>query len=242
MFDSVEANAQMIFPYIIASDRAEVFSEDYFQRHFPLTWAYLSKFKEMLLKRNINSKEAKWYQFGRTQSLTEFHDSPKLIWHVLSTEPTYVYDEKNLKFTGGGNGPYYSLISNSDYSPLYILGILSHPLIEAMVKAGASEFRGAYYSHGKQFIEDLPIRQIDFANAQERKQYNDIVKTVKQLIATRAKYNQTYIGAKKIVLERKFNYLNASLINQINLLYEITFDEVNTVLNDEMFLTDLNED
>lgn len=243
LFDSVTPNAQLIFPYVVADDKAEVFSESYFQENFPLTWAYLSSFQVPLSKRSINgSKEPKWYQFGRSQSLTKFHNSPKLIWPVLSTKPSYIYDENNLQFTGGGNGPYYSLISNSGYSPLYILGILTHPVFEAMVKAGASEFRGAYYSHGKQFIENLPIRQINFTDAKQKKQHNEIAKIVMQLISAKANYNTVYIGMKKRVLERKLEYLNNSLIDQINLLYQITNDDINTVLSDEMFLTDSNED
>lgn len=243
LFDSVTPNAQIIFPYTIADDKAEVFSEDYFEANYPLTWAYLNNFQDSLSKRSINgSKQPKWYQYGRSQSLTKFHDTPKLIWPVLSTKASYIHDVDNLQFTGGGNGPYYSLISNSEYSPLYLLGILSHPLFEAMVKAGASEFRGAYYSHGKQFIENLPVRQIDFTDKAQVKQYNEVVKTVEQLIAAKQGYNQVYLGARKRVFERKIDFLFDKLVALINKLYGISDDEMNIVLNDEMFLTDLNED
>lgn len=243
LFDSVKSNAQIIFPYLIEDGKANTFSEEYFQRNFPLSWAYLNLFKEPLSKRSINgSKEPMWYQFGRSQSLTKFHDSPKLIWPVLSTKPSYIYDENNIQFTGGGNGPYYALTSHNDYSLLFILGIISHPLFEAMVKAGASEFRGAYYSHGKQFIENLPIKPIDFTNSNQKEQHDNIVKTVKEIIATKEKYNTTYIGSKRNIFQRKINYLNDNLIEQVNKLYSISNEEMNIVLNDEMFLNDLNED
>jgi len=243
LFDSVVPNAQLIFPYTILDDKAEVFSEDYLEANYPLAWAYLNHFREPLSKRNINgSKEPKWYQYGRSQSLTKFHDTSKLIWPVLSTKASYIHDSDNIQFTGGGNGPYYSLISKPPYSPLYILGILSHPLFEAMVKAGASEFRGAYYSHGKQFIENLPIIQIDFTDKVQIKNYTEIVKTVEMLIATKHGYRQVYLGARKNVFERKINFLSDKLITLINKLYGISNEEMNIVLNDEMFLTDLNED
>lgn len=242
LFDTVKANAQLIFPYTIQADKAEVFSEDYFQQNFPLTWAYLNNFKEPLSKRSINGNSPKWYQYGRSQSLTRFHNTQKLIWSVLSTKPPYVFDQNNLQFTGGGNGPYYSLFTNSDYSLHYILGILAHPLFEAMVKAGASEFRGAYYSHGKQFIENLPIRRIDFAIADEKKLHDELVKTVKKLIETKAAYNEVYLGAKKKVLQHKMNLLFSSLITQVNSLYEISNEEMDAVLNDEELNNELNEE
>ena len=243
LFDTIKPNAQIIFPYTIQADKAEVFPEDFFQENFPLTWAYLKNSKEELSKRSINGiKEPKWYQFGRSQSLTRFHNNKKLIWSVLSTKSGYVFDENNLQFTGGGNGPYYSLFTSSDYSLYYILGILSHPIFEAMVKSGASEFRDAYYSHGKQFIENLPIRKIDFAKAAETKLHSEIVKTVKSLIATKATYNGIYIAAKKKVMQHKMNLLFTSLVEQINSLYGITNDELNTVLYDEEINNELNED
>ncbi|MBE2228622.1 MAG: Eco57I restriction-modification methylase domain-containing protein [Ignavibacteria bacterium] len=243
LFDTVSPNAQLIFPYNIYNDKVEVFKEGNFRKNFPLTWAYLNTFKRQLEERNINgSGEQKWYQFGRSQSLAKFHNTKKLIWPVLSTKPNYIYDEANLQFTGGGNGPYYSLISNSVYSPLYLLGILSHPLIEAMVKAGASEFRGDYYSHGKQFIENLPIREIDFENKKEVKLYKTVIDIVKRLIVTKIMYNRVYERSKKNLLNRRLDYLKNSLIIYINELYQITQEEMNLVLNDEVFLAAIIEE
>lgn len=243
LFDTVSPNAQLIFPYTIANNKADVFSEKYFKNNFPLAWDYLNDFKGILSKRSINgSKEPKWYQYGRSQSLTKFHNAPKLIWPVLSTKPSYIFDNNNLQFTGGGNGPYYSLMSNSHYSVLFILGILAHPLFEAMVKAGASEFRGAYYSHGKQFIANLPVRSIDSSDAGQVKQHDKIVSIVKQLIGTRANYNRAHLGSRKKVLQGKLDYLSTHLINQINSLYDITAKDINIVLNDEMLTTPTNEE
>lgn len=238
LFDTISPNAQMIFPYVIEEGKAEAISDEYFNENYPLCWAYLNEHKEQLEKRSINGKDPKWYQFGRSQSLTRFHDSSKLIWHVLSTKPSYILDEQNVQFTGGGNGPYYSLVNDSEYDILYFMGILSHPLFENMVKAGASEFRGAYYSHGKQFIENIPIRIIDQDNPNEVKLYRTIIKSVKDLIKTKGQYNEAY-GARRVVFQRKLDMLNNTLIESINTLYGISTEEFNTVLHDEMFTNEL---
>ena len=42
-------------------------------------------------------------------------------------------------------------------STLYLLAILNHPFCEAIIRTNTSLFRGGYYSHGKQFIQNLPI-------------------------------------------------------------------------------------
>jgi len=241
VFDTVDGNAQMIFPYQIV-DGAEPFSEDEMKDYFPLAWEYLNRYRTPLSKRSINgSREPKWYQFGRSQSLTRFHDAPKLIWPVLSTKPSYIYDTLNLQFTGGGNGPYYSLFSKGEYSPLYILGILVHPLMEARIKSRASEFRGEYYSHGKQFIESLPIKAIDFDSPADVVIHQTIVEFVKQLIETRVSIQNASQPDRRQVLNRKYAYLQDALIEEVNKLYGVTNDDITKVLNDPNLITEIEE-
>ena len=239
LFDTIEGNAQIIFPYYINDNQAVLMSEKQFSTNFPLAWTYLNYFKGNLEKRSLQGKNPKWYQFGRSQSLAKFHNTPKLIWSVLSTEAPYAIDNTDLQFTGGGNGPYYALLKKSNYSLLYFLGILSHPLIESMVKSGASEFRGEYYSHGKQFLDNLPIRKIDFNKSDEAEKYKFIIKTVQNLVDTKIKLNKAMYSSKRTVLKRKEHVLYGQLIQTINDLYQISDEEFETVMNDEMFTTEL---
>ncbi|CUK70650.1 N-6 DNA methylase [Listeria monocytogenes] len=241
-FDTIEGNAQIIFPYMINNNEAELFEETYFENTYPLAWKYLSSQKEILVKRNLQGNNPKWYQFGRSQSLVKFNDSEKLVWSVLSTQAPYVLDKKNLLFTGGGNGPYYGLLNKSKYSLLYFLGILSHPVIEAMVKSGASEFRGDYYSHGKQFIEKLPIKKIDFENKMEVELYDIIIDAVNNLIVTTSIFKSEKNSERRKVMDRKMELLRKKIISSINKLYNISDKEFETVLNDKVLSTVTGED
>ncbi|MBN2285452.1 MAG: N-6 DNA methylase [Tissierellales bacterium] len=241
-FESIEGNAQMIFPYEIVGDKAILLGEDTLKNNYPLVWTYLNEYKLKLEKRKLQGKNPKWYQFGRSQSLVKFHNAEKLVWSVLATRPPYVLDTSNLLFTGGGNGPYYGLLNKSNYSLLYFLGILSHPVIESMVKAGASEFRGSYYSHGKQFMLNLPIRKIDFSNQDDAKRYNEVVKIVRNLIKTTAQFKSEKNSTRKKVLDRKLGTLYGQLIGLINDLYQISDEEFATVMNDEMLTVAIGDD
>lgn len=233
-FESIEGNAQMIFPYTIESDEPKLIDEKTLESEYPLAWTYLSDNKGALEKRSLQGSNPQWYQFGRSQSLIKFHNAEKLVWSVLSTRPPYILDTKNLLFTGGGNGPYYGLLNKSKYSLLYFLGILSHPVIECIVKSGASEFRGAYYSHGKQFVEKLPIKKIDFTNEDETEKYENIIMLVRNIINTTAQCKTEKNRARKIVLDRKLGTLESQLNMLINDLYQISDEEFSTVINDEM--------
>jgi hypothetical protein len=57
----------------------------------------------------------------------------------------------------------------------YLLAVLHHPLCEAMVRTNTSTFRGGYYSHGKQFIEHLPVPA---AGDPERAEVEELVRGV----------------------------------------------------------------
>jgi len=159
-------NSWIIYPYELVTNangvtRARLLQPKELKANFPGCWAYLKARRKELEKRNITGgveAERQWYQYGRSQSLTKF-DRPKIILPVLSVEPRYSFDEANTMFTGGGNGPYYMVRAREerDVSELYLLALLNHPFTEALIRTNTSTFRGGYYSHGKQFIENLPI-------------------------------------------------------------------------------------
>ena len=235
LFQTITPNAQLIFPYTVLSTGAKVFDEAAFQASYSYGWQYMEYYRPILERRSINgSKEPKWYQYGRSQSLTKFHDVPKLIWSVLALRAGYAYDDQNTLFTGGGNGPYYALLQTSNYSLHYILAILSHPLWEAMIKAGSSPFRGGYYSHGRQFLENLPIRIIDFTNARERDTHDAIAQTARQVVDTQSMYDRAKAPPQREVSGRKLKALVDRMTKQVNELYGITEEEIQVVADDEL--------
>jgi hypothetical protein len=165
--------------------------------------------------------------------LTRFTDEPKLIWPVLSTEPCYAYDDHNFVFSGGGNGPYYGLRSlpKTSLSLYYLQAILSHPVIEAMVRVRSSAFRGGYKSHGKQFIKDLPIRIIDFSNATEATYYQEIVLLVQQLITNSEDQTKATIPQQQNLLAKHNRLLQQRIQAIVEHLYSIDHNDVKTIID-----------
>ena len=164
-YSRAEANRWMIFPYEVVRGarrtEARLIQPDEMERRFPGCWAYLAARRAELERRSVTGGAEgtrQFYQFGRSQSLTKF-DSPKIILPILSLDARYAYDEADITVTGGGNGPYYMIRPRpgARESNAFLLAVLHHPLCEAMVRTNTSTFRGGYYSHGKQFIERLPV-------------------------------------------------------------------------------------
>lgn len=192
-YADIEPNMMLIFPYHhTVKGKPILYSIDEMKASFPKTLAYLEEYKDDLEKRSIPRRTGdNWYQFGRSQSIKRFSEGEHLIWSVLSTEGNYVYDDKTICFTGGGNGPFYGLEKkfSTKESLYYIQALLNYWLLERVAKSKASTFRGDYYSHGKQFIAKLPIYRIDFDNIEEIEKHDEIVSSVKTIMGLKQRRN-----------------------------------------------------
>lgn len=232
-FGQPEANAWMIFPYELVSTpkgklRARLLQPDEMAANYPHCLDYLIARREALEGRNVvggAADERQFYQYGRSQSLTKF-DTPKIILPVLSREPRYAYDVFNTIITGGGNGPYYMIRAKDDapISTLYLLAILNHPLCEAMIRTNTSVFRGGYYSHGKQFIKDLPIPIHDdgAVKAAIEQQAQRVVHALGALNAARTPHERTR-------RERAARDARAQLERQVSGLFGLSGDDAEII-------------
>jgi len=237
-------NAYIIFPYVVTDDKARLYSQDEMQKQFSLCWEYLNVYKADLLKRHDPSRPVdQWYRYGRSQSLTKFDGEPKIIWSTLSLEARYAYDESNILFTGGGNGPYYGLkeLPDSPFSLYYFLAILSHPVFDAMVQVGASQFRGGYSSYGKQFIQNIPIRVIDFSKLRDKELYENVVGLVQNLIQVTDALASTMLPRKRMLLVRQASALKEEIDQLVDQLYGIDDDDIKLLKDAEVVLEEIDE-
>ena len=236
-FGKPKYNAFMIFPYWIdKKGHAKLYTQKKMKTKFPECWAYLKSFRSNLENRSVQGyTKQSWYRFGRSQSLTKFNDQPKLIWPVLSLETRYSYDDSNVVITGGGNGPYYALRPkpDSDLSIFYLLSILSHPVMESFIRARSSKFRGGYGSHGKQFLTNIPIREINFDKKVDAKLYKNIVDTAKTLISRVESFQSSTTPVKRSLFKRQITVQRKKLFKHIEKLYGFSQDELQTIVDFE---------
>jgi len=227
-----KANSWMIFPYRLVANAsgktvARLIQPDDFRRDYPGCFAYLEARRGDLAGRNVvggAAAERQWYQYGRSQSLTKF-DSAKIILPILSLEPRYAYDDANTVVTGGGNGPYYLVRPKAGAAVTlrYLLAVLNHPLAEAIVRTNTSTFRGGYYSHGKQFIEGIPVP----VPAQEV--LDEIDGLVGDLIRTLGEADAARTPHQKTAKEREVADLRAEVETCVSDVFGLSAEELETV-------------
>jgi methylase of polypeptide subunit release factors len=229
-----EPDAWAIFPYEIEATerglRANVISPDRMEAEFPLAWAYLQAHREQLEGRSITpSTPETWYRYGRSQSLTKL-DAEKIIVRVLSLVPQYNWDPDGLLVPGGGDGgPYYLIrpLADSPVSLAFLIALLSHPVIDAMVwEAGGREYRGGYFPHRKAFLEGLPVPTHDLAHAER------VAELTQALIETTIQLRHEADAQVRLVLERDRAAQRAKIEREVSTLLGLSDSDLKAVVGE----------
>lgn len=220
----------LLYPYYLTKDkRAELIAVEKISSDYPATWSYLQS-KESLLRDREGGKwnHAQWYAFGRTQNLTQMNE-PKLIIQVISKTGKYAYDEDGIYFTGGGNGPYYGvrwLDANNPHSLHYLQGLLTSKLLDIYLHSISSPFRGGYWSYGKRFIEQLPIRTINFSDPADKVRHDRMVELVERMLALHKRLAAARVPHDKTIIQQQITVIDKQIDGLVYELYGVTGEEI----------------
>lgn len=233
-YERIVPNRYVIFPYENNNGHPSLININDLRNNYPNAFAYLSDYRDELDRRSMpNRTEETWYAFGRSQSLRRFVSGEHLIWPVLSLDSNYVYDDDNIVFSGGGNGPFYGIEMKRDSreSIFYIQAILNHWLLELIVKQSANMFSGGYYSHGKQFIADLPVYKIDWNDEDMVNKHDAIVEKVHLIENLSECEKQAPNSSVRETYKRTVNAAKSELEKLIDELYGV--EGLRMVMSDE---------
>jgi len=227
-----EPDAWAIFPYEIDEGgkrpRANVIPPERMEADFPLAWQYLNAHRGELEERNVSpSTPETWYRYGRSQSLAKL-DGEKIIIRVLSLVPQYNWDPDGLLVPSGGDaGPYYLLRPrpDSDAPAMFLIALLSHPSIDAMVlDASGKVYRGGYFPHRKAFLKDVPVP------LSEPDRIAEIASATQELVTSTMRFRNETDPDIRIALERDRAQQRARIEEQVSDLLGLTADEVREVV------------
>jgi hypothetical protein len=228
-FRHPESQHWIIFPYRLRGEQAELIPAKEMAESYPRAWEYLNG-KGMILRDRESGKwnHAHWYAFGRTQNLTQM-DDPKLIVQVISLYGRYAYDDAGLYFTGGGNGPYYGIRWREPinrHSLHYLQALLGCHLLDFFLRRVSSPFRGGYWSYGKRFIEQLPVRTIDFDDPDDVALHDKMVALVERMLDLHKKLAAATIPAEKKLYQRQIEATDEEIDALVYQLYGLTDEEI----------------
>lgn len=247
-YRTFKPNARVFFPYKKDNDgHLQLIPLATIQRRYPLFYTFLMAAKPELSKgsRDIQPKPTtvdEWYRYGRHQSLEACEVEEKMIVGVLAQTDKYAIDNNGTLVSSGGTAGYclVSIPSGCEYSIYYIQAILGSIQGEWLASLYGEIFRGGYIARGTKVLNQIPIREIDFKNPNERKIHDDIVVRQKRLIGLGDKLSKASKNQRSLIpLQRQFDLLKQEQQNVINMLYGMKNDEVALIPKiKELYATD----
>lgn len=247
-YRTFKPNVRVFFPYKKDNDgHLQLIPLATIQRRYPLFYTFLMAAKPELSKgsRDIQPKPTtvdEWYRYGRHQSLEACEVEEKMIVGVLAQTDKYAIDNNGTLVSSGGTAGYclVSIPSGCEYSIYYIQAILGSIQGEWLASLYGEIFRGGYIARGTKVLNQIPIREIDFTNPNERKIHDDIVVRQKRLIGLGDKLSKASKNQRSLIpLQRQFDLLKQEQQNVINMLYGMKNDEVALIPKiKELYATD----
>lgn len=156
----------IIYPHIRNNGKTEIISEDRFQTSYPLTFSYLSNFKNKLTDKKIRYKTnpSFWYSLHNSRDLNIF-ECKKIITPYLANNCQMTIDNCGEFVT---NDKCSILILKPQYQQLYelFLGVLNSKLMWFYINKTSSEFSGGYFAFTNLFLNPFPFPEISEKNSE----------------------------------------------------------------------------
>ena len=162
-----------------------------------------------------------WYKYGRTQALTAFINTPKLIVRILSKEPMYAYDKDNMLIASGGTAGYCAIseLEDKEYDLEYIQAWLAHPYTEKYFQMQGSDFENGFTARGTFLLKKLPFIKLNFSDAKQKKLYDDVVLKTRKIYALNEQMIKRPDKASVKVLEKEKNRIIVEIQDLIGKVY-----------------------
>ena len=193
------------------------------ENQYPLAWAYLQVNKKILENREKGAfKDSQWYRFGRNQNLGMWEQTKLLIPYMITDLSSYYDIGDNFYFINVTTGGYGITIDENKSSYLYLCGLLNSRLLDFYFKRVSTTFHGGYFAANKQYIEQLPIRTINFSDPAEKAQHDKMVALVESMLELHKRLASAKTPQEKEMLSRQIESTDGAIDRLVYELYGLT--------------------
>jgi hypothetical protein len=225
-YSLLNTDKRIIFPY---DEEGKLFDMQTMKEKFAGTYAYLLDCYDRLVPKCLNGGRGRdvpdatqetWYKYGRTQALTAFVNTPKLIVRVLSKEPMYAYDDTDMLIASGGTAGYCAISQkdNGEYELEYIQAWLAHPYTEKIIQSQGSDFENGFTARGTLLLKELPFVKLDFSDKKQKNIYDEVVSMTRKIYDLN---KQMLIHSDKASINVLGNEKNKLIINIQNMIEKV---------------------
>ena len=189
---------------------------------YPEVFEHLKLYQAQLKWR---ATKQEWYELQQPQyKYVPYFEGVKIIFPDIS---------KGVRFALDING-YYS--SNTTYfiptQDRYVLGLLNSKLAYFCFSILCAGLEGKYETYLRffgQYLEEFPIRIIDFSNSADVARHDRMVALVEQMLDLNKRLVATKTSHERAVLARMVNAVDTQIDRLVYELYELTEEEIAVV-------------
>ncbi|NLN59387.1 MAG: N-6 DNA methylase [Deltaproteobacteria bacterium] len=217
----------VIIPYRVKAGRTELISEDELELSFPYVYAYLNENRTYLEKReHCRMKGPLWYGYIYPKNI-EVMTSPKILVPDIANHASFALDESGRYSFTSGYG--ITLKESIPENLKYILGLLNSKVLDFFLKRVSTTLRGGFFRYFTQFIEQLPIRTINFADPADVALHDQMVSLVEQMLELNKKLPESKVPQTTEVLKRQIDATDRQIDQLVYRLYDLTEEEIKIV-------------
>ncbi|MDB9539306.1 Eco57I restriction-modification methylase domain-containing protein, partial [Anabaenopsis arnoldii] len=218
------SNKLLIIPYELVNGQVNLLNENKLCNNYPLTLDYLIQNQIKLENREKGKMLGSgWYGYIYPKNI-ELMRYPKILVPDIAIKASFALDERGeYAFTSG-----YGITLKNDVneSIKYILGLLNSKLLDFYFKNISTTIRGGFFRYFTQFVEQLPIRRINFENLSETNLHNQMVRLVEQMLFLHEQLNQAQTPPAKRRIKQQINATDRQINQLVYELYELTDEEI----------------
>lgn len=216
----------VLVPYIVEDQRARLIPERDLQKSYPRALAYLRQNRTFLERREKGRMQgANWYGYVYPKNI-ELMRCPKLLVPDIADRAAFAYDnEGQYAFTSG----YAITLRTAKESPHYLLGVLNSAVLNFYLRRISTPMRGGFFRYFTQFIEQLPIRTIDFTNPADAARHDRMVSLVTEMLDLHARLAAEGVPHEKAGLQRRIDQTDRQIDRLVYELYGLTEEEIEVV-------------
>jgi type I restriction-modification system DNA methylase subunit len=169
-----------------------------------------------------------WWELRPCDYYSEM-EKPKIIWPEIAKESRFSFDDSSYF---PNKTCFFSVSSDK-----YLLGILNSQTIWFILKNYCSILgdvqNGGRLLQQKIYIEQLPIRTIDFTNPAEKKIHDNLVALVEKMLTLNKELQGKNFDSEKEPIQRQIAATDKKIDSLVYELYGLTEEEIKIVENKE---------
>ncbi|RZN40365.1 MAG: hypothetical protein EFT35_03020 [Methanophagales archaeon ANME-1-THS] len=185
------------------------------QNNYPSIANHLKRFSEKAQKRYDQGDY--WWELRACDYYEEF-EKPKICWGNLCDEASFTIDFEGFYI----NAPACILNSNDKY----LLGCMNSKLLWRFLQEIAAERRGGFIEAKPFYVEQLPIRTINFSDPVDKALHDEMVTLVEHILELHKRLAKATTEPEKAALQRQIDETDRQIDKLVYELYGLTEEEI----------------